>query len=449
MKILLLNPPKYGEFALFVLDDYNTKARSNQVPLGLLYLHSYLKDQYDVKVLDMNALEMPIYSIVNEIDTFQPDIIGITCVIAKWLTVKELARVVKMCSSAPVVVGGVNPSLYPWETLQCKDIDYVVSGFGQIPFEKLCRRIKQKLETNHIHNVYTKNNCDKYTKGSFDFIDVDAFPMPDRSVLPINDYTMPFFPENPCTSMITSMGCPYKCNFCACKNFKPVIFRNTENIIKELKHIESIGIKSVLFQDELFTMSIGRIKELCSAIISNNIHLHWSVRSRANLVHLSSLEFMKEAGCFNIHLGIESGTDRILSEMKKGITKGQALASVNTIKKAGLSCTASFMIGYPQEQYDEIMETIHFAQNLDLNNCQFFITQPEPNTELYEKVKNTHHLPNDIYSDFVLNPDNVDLKQNIASSVFTREELEKLLMIAYEKTNNLYKIKEKNNENNI
>lgn len=445
MKILLINPPKEKEFALFVLDDYNTKARSNQVPLGLLYLQSYLKGNHDIKILDMNALELPIKAVRDEIDTFKPDIIGITCVIAKWLTVRALSKEIKSFYGIPIVVGGINPSLYPWETLACKDIDYVVSGYGQTPFEGLLRAIKNKHDLYNIPNVYNRDNCIKKIKGSFDFVSIDDFPIPDRSTLEINNYTMPFFPENPATSMITSSGCPHKCSFCACKNFSPVKLRYPVNIINELKHIESLGIRSVLFQDELFTMNKKRIKDICSLIIAEEINLHWSVRSRANLLSLEALELMMFAGCFNIHLGIESGNDRILKCMKKGISLDIIRKSVAMIKEAGLSVTASFMIGYPDETEFEILETIAFARELELDAAQFYITQPEPNTELYNQVKQEKGLPDDIYSDFTLNPERVDLKRNIASNIFSRKELTDFLKLAYSKTNNLYKI----NGNNI
>lgn len=437
MNILLINPPKEKEFALFTLKDYSTKARSNQIPIGLLYLQSYLKDRHNVEVFDMNALELPISAIEDEIDKFQPDLIGITVTIAKWNTVRGLARFVKENCRVPVIAGGVNPSLYPWETLQCNDIDYVISGFGQKPLEILCHRLELEQPVEDIPNVYTNKNCTQDTKGTFEFVNIDEFPMPDRSILPIDDYEMPFFPENPASSMITSMGCPYKCSFCACKNFKPVRLRTVENIIKEMKHVESLGIRSVLFNDELFTMSIGRIHDICSAIIFNDIKLHWGVRSRANLVHKESLELMKEAGCFNIHLGIESGTDRILGEMEKGIDIETIKESVNTIKDVGLSCTASFMIGYPDETHDEIMETIQLAQDLDLNTVQLYITQPEPCTKLYDQV----YPDGNLYSDFTLNPDSVDLTQNIASKIFTKEQLERYLEIGYERTPNLYTVK--------
>jgi radical SAM superfamily enzyme YgiQ (UPF0313 family) len=450
MRVLLVNPPKEQEFSLFVLDDYNTKARSNQPPIGLMYLASYIKPYHEVKILDMNAKEMRITNIEKEINSYCPDLIGITCVISKWKTVRALSTQIKKINKRiPVAVGGVNPSLYPYETLQHQGIDYVISGFGQAPLLHLCDSIKRSNINNKIiddiPNCYTINNCNKETKGNFNFSNIDDFPFPDRQLLSIEDYIMPFFPENPTTSMMTSLGCPYKCSFCACKNFKPVRLRKTNRIISEMKDVERLGIKSVLFQDELFTMSTKRIREICRGIIKSGVRLNWSVRSRANLVNSRSLDLMKEAGCFNVHLGIESGTNRILKEMKKGLTVREIKQSVAMIKQAGLSCTASFMIGYPNETEKEILETIEFARNLELNNCQFFITQPEPGTELYNDVAKTNLLSpgygGDIYSKFTLNPDKVDLKENIASNIFTREQLIEYIQFAYSLTKNLYGIK--------
>jgi radical SAM superfamily enzyme YgiQ (UPF0313 family) len=441
MKILLINPPKEQEFALFVPDDYNTKARSNQPPLGLLYLYSYMKDDFDISILDMNAKEMKISQIGDILNSYKPDIIGISCVIAKWITVRDLAKQIKIHGSIPIVVGGVNPSLYPYETLNCKEIDYVISGFGQIPFKKLCFNIKNNKNTNNIENCYTRSNCTNKIIGSFNFVNIDDFPIPDRNILPINDYTVPFFPENPSTSMITSLGCPYTCGFCACKNFKPVKLRTPENIVNEMKNIQELNIRSILFQDELFTMSTNRINSICSLIVKKDIKLNWTVRSRASLINEDSLKLMKKAGCFNIHMGIESGTDRILKEMNKNLTIKQIREAVNMIKKIGLSCSASFMLGYPNETEQEIMETINFAEELKLNNCQFFMTMPEPNTELYNNLYKKGKYTGDIYSQFTMNPDKINLKNNIASELFSREELINFINIGYSRTNNLYKIK--------
>jgi radical SAM superfamily enzyme YgiQ (UPF0313 family) len=99
------------------------------------------------------------------------------------------------------------------------------------------------------------------------------------------------------------------------------------------------------------------------------------------------------------------------------------------------------MIGYPGETIEEILETIRFARDLELDSTQFYITQPEPNTELYEQIKEYKGLPDDIYSEFTLNPDEVDLSNNIASDIFSKKDLTDFIKYAYLRTNNLYKIK--------
>lgn len=442
MKILLLNPPAEKEFALFTLDDYNSKARSNNPPLGLMYLHSYLKSLHDVVIVDMNAENLGIVDIKHILNQHNPDIIGITVVISKWLTVRALAYEIKKINPyIPIVCGGINPSLYPLETLEYPEIDFVIVGFGQVPMMKLCNQLEDGKYSNNIENCYTLNNVPE--TGHFEFLNIDNFPIPSRDVVNIQNYNFPYFPENPTTSAITSMGCPYSCQFCACKNFKPLIIRKPKNIARELKKIQNLGIKSVLFQDELFTMSITRINNICNAILDNDINLNWSVRSRANLVNKPTIEFMKTAGCFNIHLGIESGTNRILDKMKKNLNINMIRHSVKTIKDVGLSVSASFMIGYPSETESEILKTIEFAESLELNNAQFFIVQPEPNTELYSEIRQNKNLPADIYRDFTLIPNIDDLKNNIASDLISKEQLTDLIKLAYSRTNNLYKINNK------
>jgi radical SAM superfamily enzyme YgiQ (UPF0313 family) len=151
---------------------------------------------------------------------------------------------------------------------------------------------------------------------------------------------------------------------------------------------------------------------------------------------------MKQSGCTHIHLGIENGNDRILKSMNKQLDIETIKKSVQAIKDANLRVTASFMIGFPDEREEEILQTIQFSKDLELNSSQFFYVAPEPRTEMYQDLKVIKQLPDDIYSDFTLNPDSVDLKENIASTVFTKKDLEDFVKFAYTQTNNLYRIKE-------
>jgi anaerobic magnesium-protoporphyrin IX monomethyl ester cyclase len=451
MKILLINPPQEKEVHFAVPDDYDAKARSHNPPLGLMYLYSYLSATHEVSIVDMSAKGMKIADMSKILDIYKPHLVGITCVISKWVTVKELAKCVKNHRLSPiVVVGGVNPSLYTYETLQCKDIDFAIRGFGQIPFVKLCDAIwnapRDGSPLPHIENCFTGKDFPLgRVPGSFAFDNLDCFPLPDRSVLPPHDYDMPFVPENPTTSLLSSLGCPHKCAFCQCRTFGPISIRDANNVVSELQVIRSLGIKSVMVQDELFAMSPARIANITLLMLAKNVlDLHWAIRARANPMKLESLELMKRSGCFNIHMGIESGNPRTLQRMNKKTTVEQIKESVKRVKQAGIGCTASFMLGYPGETKEEIMDTINLAEELELKACQFYITIPSPGTQLYREWQDNSGYEGDLFSNFTLDPDHVKLGSYIASDLFCKEQLIEFSDLAYSRTNNLYKIKQEN-----
>jgi radical SAM superfamily enzyme YgiQ (UPF0313 family) len=444
MKLLLINPPKELEIAFAVPDDYEKKARSNQPPLGIMYLYSYLYDKFDVSILDMNVQESAINNIDAYLEKHKPDLVGITCVVSRWETVIELSKRIKnFDKTIQVVVGGVNPSLYTYETLQCSFIDYVVRGFGQKPLLELCTNFDKNTIQNNIENCFTRENYKTNIPGSFSFGNVSDYPLPDRKILPAEDYNIPYCPDNPTTSMISSCGCPFNCHFCQGKTFKPVTIREANDVVAEMKEIQKLGIKSIMFQDELFTASNTRIQEICSLILKKNIKLHWSVRARGTPLKAESLELMRKAGCFNIHMGIESGNSRILKKMNKKITVEQARESIKRINEAGIFSSASFMLGYPTETKEEIIETIDFAANSNLHNCQFYITIPPPRTVLYKEWQKNTGYEGDVFSQFVLDPKSVDLNNMIASDIFTKQEMDEFVTLAFSRTNNLYKTKNK------
>jgi radical SAM superfamily enzyme YgiQ (UPF0313 family) len=439
MKVLLINPPQEEEITYIVPEDYNIRARENYSPLGLMYLYSHLIAQHDVSIVDMSARRMGIADIVSILDQYKPDVVGLTCVISKWISIIKLAKYIKDYG-AIVVVGGANPSLYTYETLQCEDVDFVIRGFGQVPFLELCNQLEDGRHIKDIRNCFTRDNYPNKTPGVFELKDLDQFPFPRRDVLSLDDYNMSYFTNHPTTSLLTSLGCPHRCAFCPCRILKPVTIRKSEKVIEEMRVIQSLGIKSVLVLDELFAMSNHRVSNTCSEIINSDIELDWAVKARASPLSVRSLELMKQAGCCNIHMGIESGCDRILQKMNKKIVTKQIRKAVKRIKDAGISCSANFMLGYPSETEKEIMETINFAIELELDMCQFCITIPVPDTELYKEWQDNSDYVGDIFSDFTLSPDKVFLDDIIASDIFTKEQLAEFSDFAYSQTSNLYKI---------
>lgn len=425
MKILLLQPPSEGEVMLGFPRDYATKARSPLPPLGLLYLSSYLKAHHDVQVVDMSAQDLGTGDVGELIRRYRPGLVGISCVVTKWPPAREIARQVKLHDPGiTVVAGGPNPTFYPLETLTCEHIDYVIRGSGLEAMRQLCDRLDAGRSGDDIADCFGRACAPSGQPAPPRYASLDDIPFPDRVALPIDLYQIPICPENPTTSILSSQGCYFRCAFCASKYNKPQIMRSFEKVVDEMEAIEGLGIRSVMFQDDLFTFKPERVRRLCEALIARGIGLHWTVKSRVDCLQEWMPTLMKEAGCFNVHFGIESGSDETLRRMSKNATVAQARAAVEMVKKAGLSCTGNFILGYPGEDEGDVYATLDFARELALDMTQFQIALDLPGTELYaEAVAAGRRPPGDLYRDFVLDPDHTDLSNLFASDRLGRDRL--------------------------
>lgn len=438
MRILLINPNEINE----IKATKSANARNNLAPLGLLYLASHLKSNYDVKVLDMALLNQTTNKLPLIIGQYKPDVIGITAVITLWGVVLDLIRTVKQCApDVKIVVGGPNVSKYPEETLSHKEVDYIIVGGGQKPMLELCEKLEKHENTSEIENCYVQGQ--KYRRFKINIsnaYNIDNFPFPDRLATPYNLYNASISPENPTTSMITSMGCPYKCAFCSSRMDHPFQLRKESLVVDEMVAIERIGIKSILFQDELFTITPNRIKTICDDIIQRGIKIHWSVKSRIDSLQPEILDIMLRSGCSNIHFGIESGNDATLLKMKKGYSAKKIKETIQMVQKSGLQCSGNFMLAYPGENEYDVLKTIEFATELNLDMTHFGVTFAIPGTELFDEgVRAGRHSGKDPWAAFTRNPSKgKDLFRIYASNTFTQDQLDHFLDLAFSKTRTLF-----------
>ncbi|OHB76653.1 MAG: hypothetical protein A2Z25_00405 [Planctomycetes bacterium RBG_16_55_9] len=438
MKMLLINPPEDNE----IKATKSAHARNNLVTLGLLYLASHLKASHEVKVVDMALLKQSTNELPGIIDDFKPNVIGLTSVITLWGTVLELIHIAKRhAPEVTTVVGGPNVSKYPAETLSHRDVDYIIVGCGQKPMLDLCNRLERHEKDFEIENCYAQEReYESFTTVHSKEHHIDNFPFPDRLATPYERYDASISPENPTTSMITSMGCPYRCAYCSSRVEQAFQLRKETKVVEEMAEVEQLGIKSVLFQDDLFTIKSKRVKNICEDIIHRGIKLHWSVKSRIDSIRPGMLDLMQQAGCSNIHFGIESGNDSTLLRMKKGYDVKKIKEAIKMVKESGLPCTGNFMLAYPGEEEKDVLNTIEFAASLDLNMTHFGITYAMPMTELfYEGVEAGRHSANDPWSEFTRNPDKgEDLFKIYASNTFSTDQLNRFLDIAFSKNRTLF-----------
>ena len=221
-------------------------------------------------------------------------------------------------------------------------------------------------------------------------MDLDMFPSPSRKLFDNRRYKKYYSKKfgYTTTAIMTSRGCPFACDFCS----RPVFgnefrARSTKNVADEIAEVVSLGYNRIWFADDCFTLNRTRLLEICDEIIKRGIRVNWECLSRVDTLDSEIADKMKQAGCVRMFFGIESGNNSILALMKKQITTKQAYAAVQLCNKKGIKAGAFFIIGYPGENEQTILETVRFASSLPLDYLSFTLPYPIPGTPLFERLK--------------------------------------------------------------
>ena len=211
--------------------------------------------------------------------------------------------------------------------------------------------------------------------------------------LPIDNYAIGYL-LHPYLSLYTGRGCYGRCTFClwpqtiAGRRYRT---RDPQLVVEEIGRAREMfpRVKEFFFDDDTFTGKIGRIEEIARGLAPLNVT--WSCSARVDVPE-KTLATMKESGLRLVMVGIESGCDEILQNVRKGITSEQSRQFVKTCKKLGIAVHANYMIGLPGETRETIRRTIDFAKELDTETLQVSIATPFPGTEFYRQAVDNHWL---------------------------------------------------------
>jgi anaerobic magnesium-protoporphyrin IX monomethyl ester cyclase len=386
MKVLLINPPLHAEK---VYGDLH-RSGGNMVPLGLAYLAACLeKNGHDVDVIDCAVLDLDVEALSAKLKSADFQVAGITVMTPTASAAFLSAVAVKSANSnSKVVLGGPHVSALPAESLEeCPAADFVVKGEGEIIFPALIAAIEMKHDYAGIPGlVYRENGEVVRTPESDSIRRLDDLPLPAYHLFPVKLYRPPLtkYRRLPTFSILTSRGCPHKCSFCS-KAVHGRIYRHRSvaNVMQELELLKTgYGARGVAFQDSTLCQNKKWVYELCAAMIESKVDLEWSCLSRVEQVDSGLLERMRQAGCWQISFGIESGSQRILDSLHKNCTLEQIETAVNAAHRAGIQVRATYMLAVPGETRRDIMATLKFAKKLGTMFASFQVTVPLPGTEL-------------------------------------------------------------------
>lgn len=342
------------------------------------------QSDYSDSILDM---QNPIWEEIEKtVSEFQPDIVCITCMTATFPSAQKVARIVKSIDEdLPVVMGGCHPTLMPMDVIKRAEVDFVVQGEGELSLVQLCNCLDKRAgaDLNQVKGLFYKKDGQVAQNKPNEFInDLNALPIARRDLL--------LFPKiynsDSYNKIMASRGCPYDCSFCSSPAIwkRKVRYRSPEKIIQELSYLRrEFNVHRFSFWDDTFTANKKRVLEFCDLLIKNNCRLAWSCYVRANTIDTETLSHLKRAGCYAVSMGIESGSDRVLNLMKKGITVDMVRRATRLIREEGLLLSSFWMMGLPFEKEEDMLSTINLMKELNLDHINFCTFVPEPMTELY------------------------------------------------------------------
>jgi len=414
MKVLLVNPPAGFSYHSLGI---------SRPPLGLAYLASVLRDFHEVKIIDFNVEKQD----WNNYPYSEFDIVGISVDTARYLISLRIAGLAKN-QGAIVVMGGLHVSFLDKDALESGVVDYVVRNEGEYSFLSLVRFLSKEIPFEEVRGVSYLTDGELRRAPDAPFIcDLDSLPFPARELLPLKLYREKTNGRL-MTTLITSRGCPFNCDFCSGSQFFGVRWRarSVENVFEEMELLhKGYNYRALQFVDDNFTLNPGRAIKLSEKITGRGWDLIWGAWSRVDAIvnNPGMVRIMAKAGLKWTFLGFESGSQEVLNGYGKKALVQNASKAMEILKENDVKVTGSFILGALDETKDMMKETIKFAKWLDPGTAQFTILTPYPGTKLYEKVKDRLLSKNwEIYT--CLHP-------TIKLDHVSPEELRRLLILAY------------------
>lgn len=386
-----------------------------QVPLGLGYLATAIRNKHNVKIVDCLKENISSPQILLEIISgFDTDLLGIQCYTFHLKFIRKVFSAVKKSKKEIVcIVGGPHPSTLPLETMRDLSgvLDYGFVGEAEIGFKRLVDALSDRngVPFEDIPGLIFNKDGKVYVNPPMLVKNLDTLGYPAWDLLRPQEYPEAqhgaFYRNFPIAPIMVTRGCPYPCTFCAGNKVsgKEIRKHSIGYVLNQITMLRrDFNILEFHIVDDNFTFDIEYAKKLLRGIIGLGLGMSWATPNGVRLDRLDNelLTLMKKSGLYLISLGIESGSDRVLKLMKKGTTVSQIREKVKIIRGAGLEIAGFFIIGYPGETEEEIKTTIRFACELDLIRANFFTYLPFPGTESFKELEEKGELKNVDWDNF-------------------------------------------------
>ncbi|MBL0226293.1 MAG: radical SAM protein [Geobacteraceae bacterium] len=384
MKVVLLNP--YRERSDHVAPD-----------LGLGYLAAWTrKAGHDITLIDPNNARISREDLHARLLELGPEVVGIKVFTQDLSSARETFKFLRVhLPSAVLVAGGAHPSAVPEQVLNTlPEVDYAFRGEAEIGFARFLDFLCGSCAIEDVPGLIWRDGSGIRINDQVFIKNLDELGIPAWDLIDPRDYSdtaETFRKAFPAAPISITRGCPFPCTYCAGHiiSGKPIRSRSIEHVLNEMQYLMTeFGVKEFNIVDDNFTHNRAVVESFCRGIIDRKLDISWSGSTGIRLDSLDEelLGLMRRSGCYSFYVGIESGSQRILDLMKKHLTLDKIRQGVQMINRSGIDVSGFFIIGFPGETRNDIIDTIAFAAELPLFKAHFFHFTALPATEAYDSL---------------------------------------------------------------
>lgn len=379
-------------------------------PLGISMIAAFVRQyNFSVAIIDAEAHFWTPEQTIEEIERYEPLLVGLTAFTTKMTAAGKTLRLVKeRMPHVKTMIGGHHASAIPERTLKEEAADFVIVGEGYSPVAELLRRLKEKNNDFNIQGVWYLKNNEVVRGGRANGIaDLDELPLPAWDLLPMEKYRAHHWQAwdyNLDTTgfalIYTSLGCPFSCDYCSVNvvyGKRGVRYRSPENVVREIELlVRKYQVKHIEIIDDTFTVNKKRVEKLCDEIIRHNLgdKINIWCFARTDTVEKNLMDKMKKAGINWVFMGFESGSDVVLQDVNKGQTIEQIKIATDIVHQAGIHIGGNYVFGLPEDTADTMCATLDLAKELNTESANFFLHMPYPGTRFYDMaIEKGYELP--------------------------------------------------------
>jgi len=362
-------------------------------PLGLLYISGYLNS----KNVANDVFDSTFYSKEQQLEFIiekQPKIVAIYTNLMTKIEVVKLIKILKSESygQPKIILGGPDVS-YNLENYLNAGADFLVIGEGEETTYELYHAIVNQTDFSEVNGIaYLVNGIVFKTPARTKFRELDQLPLPNRDAIPNEKYLQTWKQNHGESSMTisTQRGCPYTCKWCSTAVYGQSYRRRPpEQVASEMKMLkEKYNPDAIWFVDDVFTISHKWLTAFHEEVVKQNAQIRFECITRAERLNEEILRLLKEAGCFRIWIGAESGSQKIIDLMDRRVDVNHVKKMIQDTNALGIETGTFIMVGYPGEEEADISETIQYLKEANPTHYTITIAYPIKGTSLYDEIEN-------------------------------------------------------------